>query len=704
MKTVVSQVSGMSCASCAAKVNKTLEKQGATNITVNFATGDVRFDIVDEDKQSVDQILKKIEDLGYTVVDTTVPESKVPVYRSLLFKFIFSAVLTFPLLLHMFVKDPWLSSPWVQWALSTPVFIVGVVTFGKPAWRSLLNRMPDMNVLVLLGASAAYIYSLFGMFLFTEHVHHYLFFETSASIITLILLGNYIEERAVKKTSSSIEGLVRLQKTMTKKLEKDALGIERIVSVENYLLKVGDKVLVNSGDQIPMDGKITWGEARINEAMVSGESKPLLKSVNSEVIGGTLLEEGTIKLTVTAVGRDTVLSHIIELVKQAQNEKPVMQKLVDRISAIFVPVVLIISLVTLVAWIWLTDETFAQSMMHSIAVMVIACPCAMGLATPLALMVGLGRSARNGILIKGSRTLESFKNIRQIAFDKTGTLTTGKLAIQQYQFFDVEEKEFKSLVVSMEQHSSHPIAKTLVALWPAELQNFQSVEELKGKGISATTASGDRYFAGAYHALATEPKDKTHSVYVEKNGRLIGWIDLQEEIRPQVKEVIACLKKQNIEPILLSGDSRYKCEQIAHEVGITEIYSEQSPEQKMKQLALLLEKAPTAMMGDGINDAPALAKATIGIALSDATQIAMQNADVVILNGNFGNLPLALGLGKHTFLTIKENLFWAFIYNIVAIPLAAFGLLTPILAAASMALSDVFLLANSVRLQYKKIR
>jgi Cu+-exporting ATPase len=701
MKTVSLKVYGMSCAVCASHVTKTLEKGGAKEVSVNFATGDVSFVIDEKAGKKLPQIYRRIEQSGYTVAETEALRQTEPFYRTLLFRFVFCTCFTLPLLSHMVRPDSVMADPWVQFFLSLPVYAVGLASFGKQAFRSLLNRMPDMNVLILLGATAAFTYSFAGLFLHAAHAHQYLFFESSASIITLVLLGNYIEEKVVKKTSSSMAGLIGLQRTTAKKLLPD--GTTEIV--DNTALQVGDRTLINAGDKTPVDGRIEWGEASVDESMLTGESDPVHKGVGASLTGGTLLESGTVEMRVTATGKDTTLSHIIELVKQAQNEKTVMQRLADRISAVFVPVVLLIALLTFGAWYWLAGAAFVRALMYSISVVVIACPCAMGLATPLALMVGMGRAAKNGILIKGVQALEACMRIKQIAFDKTGTLTTGQPAIRAFGSLENKEEEMKSIAVTLEKHSSHPIANSITQAWkdvrPVEMLH---VSEIKGQGIHGTIKEdGAEVFIGAFHALERSPATPEHSLYLTRNKKLIGWIDLQETLRPEAKVVINQLKRQHIRPVLISGDQESKCKIIAQQLGIEEIYAGCTPEQKPERLKELMRLAPTAMVGDGINDAPALATSHLGISLSDATQIAMQEADILLLNENLSRLPLALSLGKHTFITIRENLFWAFFYNVIAIPVAAFGFLTPTVAAASMALSDVFLLANSLRLKVKKV-
>jgi Cu+-exporting ATPase len=439
----------------------------------------------------------------------------------------------------------------------------------------------------------------------------------------------------------------------------------------------------------------------VNEALLTGESLPVVKGKKDMLIGGSIVAEGTVKAQVTAVGGDTVLSNILNLVKKAQGEKPPMQQLADRISAIFVPAVLIIAVITFIAN-WLLLGAFTPALMRSIAVLVIACPCAMGLATPAAIAVGLGRAARNGILFRNARSLELFKDIKQAVFDKTGTLTTGKFHISNFRS-EIPEEEFKRIVYSLEKYSAHPLAKSISGAWKTTETRWKNIEEAKGQGMQASDADGNSYKAGSYAIAKELTQDDSHNIYVVKNNTLIGWIDLQDEIRPEAASVVAALHKKGIKTVLLSGDRYQKSEAVAKALGIELVIAEQTPEQKLQTIERLTAEQPTVMIGDGINDAPALAKATIGISMSEASQLAMQSAQVVLMNSGLKKLPTALGLGRHTYMTIKQNLFWAFIYNIVAIPIAAFGLLTPTFAALVMGFSDVVLAANSVRLFVKRV-
>jgi Cu+-exporting ATPase len=691
----------MSCAVCASQVKKTFENGGAKDVSVNFATGDVTFRMDEKAEKKLPQIFKQIGRLGYTVAQTDGPQTPVAFYKTYLFRFLFCAGFTLPLLLHMILPGTVWANPHLQCLLALPVYLMGLAGFAKPALRSLLNRMPDMNVLILLGATAAFLYSLAGLFLYAEQAHHYLFFESSASIITLVLLGRYLEEKAVEKTSSSIEDWVRLQKTTARKILFDRKA-EKMVIVDNSELQVGDRVLINAGDQVPADGCVLWGEASVNEAMLTGESDWIYKRPGDRLTGGALLESGTVKMQVAAVGKDTALACIIERVKLARNEKTAVQQLADRLSAVFVPVVLAIAFTTFGLWYWLLDVPFAKALMYGISVTVIACPCAMGLATPLALTVGMGRAAKNGILIKGLRPLEACTRIRQIAFDKTGTLTTGQPVVTAFASLENREEELKSFALALEKHSSHPIARCITQNWKdAAPLEMASVTEIRGKGIVGLTADGVEIFIGTAPDDASFPPG--HSLYVTRDRKPVGWIDLQEEVRPEAREVIEGLKRLHIRPVILSGDRESKCQTVARELDIETVYAAQTPEQKQAILKKMMRTAPTAMVGDGINDAPALATAHLGISLSDASRMAVQQADILLLDASLKRLPLALGLGKHTFITVKENLFWAFFYNVIAIPVAACGFLTPTVAAASMALSDVFLLANSLRLKFKKV-
>lgn len=712
MESINWKVEGMTCSNCALSVTKYLEKEGMLNVKVNPIDGDVHFETVHFDKEKQVSLTKGISSLGYAVVDEKAvkqAQDQQPPMNKYLRYMLICLPFTLVLMLHMIpgLHWDWLMNPWVQLALSLPVYVIGMYHFGRSAWKSLGSGVPNMNVLIALGATAAFVYSLVGIFL--DQPGDYLFFETAAAIITLVFLGNYLEDLSIHSTQRELNKLVKSQKVMANMIAFDDQHQELIFPIENTHLKSGDLILIKNGEQVPADAKILWGEASVNESIITGESEPILKKQKDLLIGGSLLLEGTVKAQVTAGADQSVLANIINLVKKAQGDKPPVQRMADRISAIFVPAVLVIALLTFVLnYIFLSgssDHALRDSLMRSIAVLVIACPCAMGLATPAAIAVGLGRAARKGILFRNAKSLEAFKDIKQVVFDKTGTLTTGSFTIQQFEALGVSADEFKRIVVSLEKYSNHPIAQAISREWKNNnLIRWASIEEVKGKGMKAMSKDGDHYWAGSYEIANNHTREDHHNVYVLRNGELIGWIDVRDEVRPEAKEVVDYLHSKGIHTVLLSGDRQAKAAVIASQLGIQEVIAEKSPEQKLAIIEERNTAIPTAMVGDGINDAPALAKASIGISLSDASQVAMQTADIVLMNHGLTQLPEALGLGKHTLLTIKQNLFWAFAYNVVAIPVAAFGFLTPAIGALVMGLSDVVLAVNSVRLFVKRVK
>jgi len=703
MEKVDWKVEGMTCSNCALTINKYLQKEGLQDVAVNPISGSVSF--TKNDTIEITRLKKGIDSLGYHVIDG---EKKETVKESFLSnnkkRFLFTLPFTLVLMMHMLHKWlplHWLMNPWIQLSICLPVFITGMWFFGRSAIKSLQNGMPNMNVLIALGALASFAYSLTGTLL--NLGPDYLFFETTASIITLVFMGNYLEDVSVQSTQRAIKSLAKSQRVMANMIAFDDEHKEQIFPLENTQLRTGDLVLIKNGEQVPVDCKILWGECMVNEAIITGESIPVAKNKKDTLIGGSVLENGIVKAQVTATGKDTVLSGILQMVQNAQAEKPPMQKMADKISAIFVPVVTGIAILTLFINFIFFDISTGTSLMRAIAVLVISCPCAMGLATPAAIAVGLGRAAKNGILFRNASSLESFKTIKQVVFDKTGTLTTGDFVIAGYET-SVDKERFKTIAYSLEKFSNHPLAKAIIYEWKTnDIIRWAGIEEIKGMGIKATDRDGNVFMAGSFKILPGNFTDTNHNIYIVENDRLIGWIDVKDEIRKEAKDVINWLHAHNIKTVLLSGDRKEKAMLVADELGIENVIAEQSPLQKLDIIAALNNETPTAMVGDGINDAPSLAKATLGIALSDSSQVAMQSADVILMNYGLRNLPKALGLGKHTYITIKENLFWAFFYNIIAIPIAAFGYLSPTIAALAMGLSDVVLAANSVRLFVKKV-
>ncbi len=713
------RVEGMDCANCAQTITRSLRKSGFQDVFVDFATGEVTFEQVGPEK--VDAAVDAIHDLGYKVTsrsdqrttqDDSLESHGLETVTDLSRKFWFCFAFTLPLFLHMFLPFHWLHSPWVQFGLATPVMLIGWMHFGRSAWKSILAGFPNMDVLITMGASSAYFYSLAGLIRFSGSAaaQEFLFFETAATIITLIFLGNLIEHRSVARTTSAIRELNRLQPERALRVVTGASGAVQLEPVLVSELRIGDKVQVNEGDRVPVDGRIVYGSGSLDESFLTGESLPVDRTINESVTGGSIVVKGNFQMIAEHVGTSTTLSKIIAMVKQAQRDKPAIQRLGDRVSAIFVPAVVAIAIITfLVSWLWLQIGVGA-SVLHSVAVLVISCPCAMGLATPTAVMVGIGRAARNGILIKGGSTLETLAGIRTVVFDKTGTLTTGNFRIEKINVLQGSIQELKEVLHALESRSSHPIGRSIVRA--LEQEGFRSgntlewerIEEDKGIGINGWTRQGDLYSIGSFRMVQHFHADLGHSIYVLKNNQLLATADLSDEIKTGAHETVQTLKRKGVRVVLVSGDKADACKLVAASLGIEEVFAEQHPREKLEIIGKLSAEAPTAMVGDGINDAPALAKAGVGISLSDATQVAIQSSQVILLRSDdLRNLLDALEVSRLTYRTIRQNLFWAFLYNVVAIPIAAAGYLSPMLGALSMAFSDVIVVGNSLRLRTRKI-
>lgn len=694
-------ITGMHCNNCALSVHKMLEKKGMTDIFVDFANEEVRFSSVEQ--APLPEIIKDIEGLGFKVYEHDEIRTE-KAHEKVENRFIFSLFFSVPLFLfHMIPSFTWFHNPYLQLALCIPVFTLGVIHFGKSAFNSLKGGVPNMDVLVFLGSTSAFVYSLIGTFL--NLGPNYLFYETTAVIITLVLLGNVFEKRSITQTTSAVKDLLKFQDVKATKIVN---GQHIVINAKE--VQTGDTLLVNTGDKIPVDGDIIWGDASINESMLTGESIPLEKTKYDTVIGGTIVEHGSIKMTATKVGKHTVLSQIIEIMKRAQTAKPPIQRLGDKVAGIFVPVVVGIAVLTFVLAYFVFDVTARQSLMNAIAVLVISCPCAMGLATPTAVMVGLGRGAKNGVLIKGGATVEEMADLKYMVFDKTGTLTTGDFSIKEMKVIDLTKEEAATIIVGIESHSNHPIALSLVKNLKEQATSriiLTKVHEEKGLGLKAIDSDGNEYQLGSEKILTRDSEltaYKGYDVYLKKNDKIVAQIAIEDTLKPEAEHLIATLKDMKITPILLSGDKQEKCDDVAAKLGISEVYAEHLPQQKLDVINRLKESGTTAMVGDGINDAPALTTANVGVSLGDASQIAIQSAKVVLLNSDLSSVITLLKIGKHTLITIKENLFWAFFYNIFAIPLAAMGYLGPMLAALAMAFSDVIVIGNSLRLKVKKLK
>ena len=704
MENTLLKVEGMDCNSCAISITKTLEKKGLQNVKVNYANGDVSFE--NKNEITLSEIEKNIENLGYKVVhkNKAIVEKKTILFKTHWQRFLFCFIFSLPLFVAHLFSIHALMNPIVQLSLSTIVYIVGMSYFGKSAVKSLLAGYANMNVLIALGTTAAYVYSFYGLLI--GKAHEFMFFETTATTITLVFFGNFLEGKTISQTQSEVSKLLKTQVSKASMIAFDDHYKEQLFEVDSRDLKVGDLVLIKEGEKVPSDCKILWGNGSIDESIITGESLPIDKKEKDTLIGGSVVSIGVFKAQVTAAGNDTVLSQIIKMIQEAQTEKPPMQKLADKISAVFVPTVIGIAILTLVVNNVVFNISFTESLLRSVAVLVIACPCAMGLATPAAIAVGLGRASKNGILFKDASSLEMFRNIKQVVFDKTGTLTTGKFTVQKFHS-SIHETEFKSIAFSLEKYSNHPIANAITNEWKIEQElKWKNIKEIKGDGIYAEDKLGNTFSATSFKSIQQLTTDYNHNIFITKNNELIGWVDVADEIRPEALQVIQWFKQKKITTILLSGDKKEKCEVVANTLGIDEVYAEQSPNDKINFVAELNSKLPVAMIGDGINDAPALAKASLGISLSQASQLAIQSAQVVLMKNGLKQLPLAMGLGKHTYITIQENLFWALIYNVIAIPIAALGLLGkygPTYGALIMGLSDVVLAINSIKLRWKKV-
>ena len=687
-------ISGMTCANCAKGIEKHLTSKGIKEVKIDFASAEAQFL---SKNTKINDVIKEIESIGFQANIEEIEKN-----NKLEKLFVFCLILTIPLFSHMFLnQNNILHNPIIQFFLALPVYIIGCYYFGTSAWNSLKSKVPNMDVLIIIGTTAAFFYSVTGTLLFwgTPEAHNFLFFETTATIITLVLLGNFLEHSSVKQTTTAINELKSIQNLEAKRERKD--GSIEIISFKNIIKD--DVLLVNSGDKVPTDGIIISGKGFFDESMMTGESHSILKKSNEKVIGGTLLLNGNIKMIAQKVGEETVLSNIIKLVKSAQNNKPNIQRLCDKVSAIFVPFVLLISLITFILNHYAFNISLSESVMRSIAVLVISCPCAMGLATPTAVMVGLGRAAKSGIFIKGGNIIEDFSKVRNIVFDKTGTLTTGNFKIESITCNKSDNNEVRNIIYSLEIHSSHPIAKSFIKELKVKAKHLEleEIKEVKGYGIQAKW-KGDFYQFGS--AKFVNHIGENHQIYLYKNKSFFAGVNCSDEIKNDLKETISELKQQGLTTTILSGDKVSKCEFVGKAIGINNIYGEHLPHEKLEKIDELNKNGLTAMIGDGINDAPALAKAHVGVSLVGSTEVAIESAQVVLLNkDNLKQINTAYKISKHTLKTIKQNLFWAFSYNIIAIPIAALGFLNPMWGALFMAFSDIIVIGNSLRLKTKNI-
>ncbi|MEJ8547881.1 heavy metal translocating P-type ATPase [Brevibacillus borstelensis] len=726
-------ISGMTCAACATRIEKGLQKvPGVIQAHVNLAleTGSVEYDA---SQASVADLIRQVEKLGYQAVrkdeqsEAETADRRAQEIERQTGKFLFSLILSLPLLWAMvshfsFTSFIWLPdmlmNPWVQLALATPVqFIVGK-QFYVGAYKALRNKSANMDVLVALGTSAAYFYSLYMAIQSIGTGTHMieLYFETSAVLITLILLGKLFEAKAKGRSSEAIRKLMGLQ---AKTAVVIRYGEEMTIPVEE--VRPGDIVYVKPGEKVPVDGVVLEGQSAVDESMLTGESIPVDKAVGDNVIGATLNKNGFLQIQATKVGKETALAQIIRVVEEAQGSKAPIQRLADSISGVFVPIVVGIAILTFVIWYWFVSPgDFASALEKGIAVLVIACPCALGLATPTSIMAGSGRAAELGILFKGGEHLETAHRLDTIVLDKTGTVTKGEPELTDVFAYDMDESELLALIGAAEKNSEHPLAQAIVkgiGEKGVSLGAAEAFEAIPGFGIRAVV-KGREVLVGTRRLLAEksisyeqaadvmsslEKQGKT-AMLAAVDGRLAGMVAVADTIKPTSREAVKRMKEMGLTVIMMTGDNRQTAEAIARQAGIDQVIAEVLPEGKADEVKKLQQQGrKVAMVGDGINDAPALATADIGMAIGTGTDVAMEAADITLMGGELTSVADAIVMSHKTIRNIKQNLFWAFAYNTVGIPFAALGFLAPWLAGAAMAFSSVSVVLNALRLQRVKL-
>ena len=714
-------ISGMTCASCAGRVEKALAKvAGVKSVSVNLATERARIELLGQVDTGL--LINAVSQAGYGAsVHQSEKTSEDDQHKRLhreRWALTLAIVLALPLVLPMLLAPfgvHWMLPAWAQFLLATPVqFILGA-RFYVAAWKAVKAGAGNMDLLVALGTSAGYGLSLYEWAIAEPGSMPHLYFEASAVVIALVLLGKYLESRAKRQTASAIRALEALRPERALRMVD---GQEQDVAISD--LRLNDLVLVKPGERFPVDGEVVEGQSHADEALISGESLPVPKQPGDKVTGGAINGEGRLIIKTLALGTETVLARIIRLVEDAQSAKAPIQKLVDKVSQVFVPVVLLIALATLLGW-WFYGAPIETALINAVAVLVIACPCALGLATPTAIMAGTGVAARHGILIKDAEALERAHEVSAVVFDKTGTLTSGTPQIAHFSALDGNEAHLLQAAGALQRGSEHPLAKAVLDACAARNLNVPDVtdsQSLTGRGIAGTLqgkrlALGNRRLleetglnAGtlAESARVWETEGRTLSWLIEQSPQpqVLGLFAFGDTLKPGALSAIEQLNARNISSHLLTGDNRGSAKVVAEALGITDVHAEVLPADKAATVAELKKTGVVAMVGDGINDAPALAAADIGIAMGGGTDVAMHAAGITLMRGDPRLVPAALEISRKTYAKIRQNLFWAFIYNVIGIPLAAFGFLNPVLAGAAMAFSSVSVVSNALLLKFWK--
>jgi Cu+-exporting ATPase len=719
-------VGGMHCASCSSLIDRSLSKvEGVKSSNVNFATGKATI-VFDETKTSVKNLIEAIEKKGFTA---KLPSANAHNHAAITRKkelvklkkeFYLGLIFSLPVFIlgMFFMKDPIPYQDYIMWLLATPVQFIVAAPMYRSAFAALKGKSANMDTLIVMGTSAAYFYSVYAIFSGRGHVY----FEASAVLITIVVFGRLLEAKARGKTSEAIKKLIGLKPKIA-----IVLRGKKEVRIPVDDVKLGDLVVVKPGNKIPVDGIIVKGYSSVDESMITGESIPVEKKKGDAVIGATINKHGSFVLKATKVGANSTLSRIIKLIEDAQGSKAPIQRFADSVSAFFVPAVLLIALVTFTAWFSLAHAEFDFALIAAVAVLVIACPCALGLATPTAIMVGTGKGAKHGILIKGGEALETAHKVKNIILDKTGTITKGEPELTDVISVGKNtEKSVLTIAASIEKGSEHPLADAIVngaIKQKISLKNAAHFKAIPGHGITAKIASKQYYFGNAklmkdqgvslanYSEQIGELETQGKTVMMlSNNKKLIGIIGVADQIKEHSTEAIRRLQKMKIGVYMITGDNKRTAQAIAKQVGVNQFFAEVLPEDKANYVKKLQKNGFVAMVGDGINDAPALAQANIGIAMGSGTDVAMETGDIVLMKDDLMDVVKAIKLSRMTMSKIRQNMFWALIYNVLGIPVAAGALyfwtgwlLNPMIAGAAMALSSVSVVSNSLILRMKKL-